>query len=145
MTDTWVKNTLESMDKDKIRMETDNPSLEKWTENDSYIMEDAIREGIEGKQLQAINRCRLYLRAITRSDLSNRGGLEILPEMLKVERGAQSFSSTRYNWPHQERPSMSDRREWMQAMHQLYGVDMRYKMWRQDCGRWTMTVGDSAE
>ena len=62
------------MNKDGIRMDTGNPKLEKWTADDSFIMEDMIRAGIRGEQLEAVNRCRMYLQAITKSDLSEGGG-----------------------------------------------------------------------
>ena len=95
MTNTWIKNTLEYMDRDNITMDTHNPQLSKWSEeDDTFIMRDAIQAWIRGEKLQAVNSCQIYMQATTRSDLSNgRGGDETLLGALEVERGTESMSS----------------------------------------------------
>ena len=143
MTNTWLKNTMEYMDRDHITMDTDNPKLCKWSEEDTFIMEDAIQAGIRGHQLQAMNRCRLYMQVVTRSDLSSGGGDEILKEVIDVEKGTESMSSKEYKWPYQTRPTVADRNEWKRAILSMYGVDSRHKRWRRNCGRWTERANNS--
>ena len=47
-------------------------TLEKLTDDDTFLMEDAMEAGFSGKALSAINRCQVHIRATTRSDLGQR-------------------------------------------------------------------------
>ena len=133
MTDSWFKNTLEFMESAELRMHTGIKTISKWTSNDMFLMEDVIGQGITGAQLDAFNRCRMHLRALTVSDISGERGTEILTSAYEVK-FTDTASSEAYIWPAQNRPTKSDINEWKKVLHAVYGVGQRHKQWRQPCG-----------
>ena len=136
MTKTWFKNTLQFMEESKIKMYTGMKSLQKWTTQDSFIMDDVVQYGVKGKQLASFNRCRIHLQAATLSDISLGNGKEISQSALEV-RYSPTTSGEAYTWPQQPRPPKSDINEWQKVLQEVYGVGQRYKQWPQQCGSWT--------
>ena len=138
ITDSWFKNTLEFMEKSDIRLFTGMKTISKWTKQDAFIMEDVIAHGIKGYQLEAFNRCRMHLQAMTMSDISGERGTEILMSSYDVHY-TDSISSAAYNWPAQPRPPTSDVNEWKKVLHEVYGITPHFKQWRQPVREYMQT------
>ena len=75
---------------------------------------------ITTSELQAVNRCRLYLQVIVMSDILNPDRF-ILPECWKCLRYTP-ISSQRYTWPCQNRPGDSDVLIWQKVLFTQLGV-----------------------
>ena len=122
--------------------------LQKWTDNDSYIMEDAIQAGYKGKALAAINRCRLYMKAVTTSDISSIQGDEITADSFNVNREENEkygTSSLEYDWQHQVRPVSADRTRWRQFLEKVYHINRNNRQWESPCGIWLQQAATLAE
>ena len=75
-------------------------------------MEIALEQELEVADLQAINRCRLYLRVITLADVTNVVGTHILREMTDCE----TPINTTLKWPKQQKPGLYDRKCWKRLL-----------------------------
>ena len=84
-------------------------------DNDSYIM-DHILDSHQFKpyEIRKLNYCRLYLRAVTISDLTLASGISLDPTMLQGDLSIRSASS-RWHPIHQDRPSETEWRLWRKA------------------------------
>jgi hypothetical protein len=82
--------------------------------NDSYIM-DHILDSNQFKpiDIQKINYCRMYLQAITVSDISNASGTRLLPGVVQGDL-SNITSTTNWHWIHQARP---ERTSWKLRNH----------------------------
>ena len=121
MTNTWIKSTVKFLDETGIELRDPMNALHKWTSDDTYIMRDAIIAGYSGRALSAINRCRMHLQIVTRSDI----GTETMPHAtIHVQhRTGGSMSTVFYNWPHQPRPPLKDRRIWVEFLRKAYKIE----------------------
>ena len=138
MTDTWMKNTLEFLSNTEITIKSDEPLIaDGWTEGDTSIMQDALDAGYSGTALAAINRCRIHMKALFRSDISDMRGLRVTQEAYNVMESINGSTSERsYVWQHQERPSAQDRTMWRKFMHKAYNITRQYQDWETPCGAW---------
>ena len=139
MTSTWYKNTLEFISDSNIKIKGTQDQLEKWREDDEFIMEDFLDTPgyiITKEDMQAANRCRIYMRALTRSDISHGNGQRILKAAWHVLRDWKSPSSRAYKWPLQPRPPIADRRRWQRLLAATYGVDQHHLGWARRLHRW---------
>ena len=139
MTDTWVKHTLEFITEKKISVESTVGSLQLWSDNDSFLCEDFLRCHRGKPDLSrsaSFTRCRMFLRVVTRSDISEMNGKQIRRGIWNLDGEKQGTSSSAYNWPHQERPSAQDMAVWRQFLTQAYGIEEQRHKWRSQCGQW---------
>ena len=108
LTNCWIKHLWHFCDEHRIIIEDYvTPELQLRRRNDQFIMNKIIATGYSAKQLQSINRCRLYLRVTTLSDLTNGYGDELNLSILQGIRDDDAY--TPYLWPQQQRP---DDRSW---------------------------------
>ena len=70
ITDTWFKSTLEFISENDITIDSPMAQLQLWRTGDTFLTADAIEAGMSGKDLAAINRCRMHLKATTLSDIT---------------------------------------------------------------------------
>ena len=84
--------------------------------NDSYIMDHVLERGsFTRRQIQKINYCRLYLQAVTVSDISIASGDSLAPGVLYGEPTIWS-GTTRYHKTNQCKPDPATWRLWSRAM-----------------------------
>ena len=129
LTYSWVQDTLRFMDETDIRITGGIPRLKMWRERDSFLMDDvSTTQGthITKVDRRAFQRCRLYLRVNTLSDIVNGGGTHILGAAWKVKREWKSLSSEAYVWPYQPTPSREDVAAWQRVLGIVYAVCPRY-------------------
>ena len=140
LTPSWVTSTLEFVSEAQIRVEGDLPTLHKWRERDVHLM-DAFRETpghtISTDDLKAANRCRMYLRAVTQSDIADGEGKGILKSAWEVKHDWCTTSEVAYRWPRQERPSRGDIRRWQKVIQATFGVTDTHPRWAITLGPWT--------
>jgi hypothetical protein len=78
--------------------------------NDVFLMEHFMKHGNYTKDMEALNRCRIYLKVLTLSDISSANGTYILPKVKSGHPPPHRTSS--FLWPEQGYPSSSDWRLW---------------------------------
>jgi hypothetical protein len=86
--------------------------------NDKILMEFFCRTFSNASQLKHLNHCRMYLQAITLSDICNGEGTSVLPEAYHGRPLTQSLS--RWTWPRQIRPPASNWKIWQQSLRRLF-------------------------
>ena len=148
MTDTWVKNTIQFMSEHSLRFQGQHPQLQTWRDGDSLLMDDFYHvpgHRLTAADIQAANRCRIYLQVNTRSDICVGNGTRILNEAWTVDRTWSSLSAKCYNWPRQPRPSTNDIRKWQKALHAAYGVEQNFLGWARRLGPWQPHTIDKHE
>ncbi len=92
------------------------PSLQR--ENDIMIIDHFISLNYKPKDLQSLNRCRLYLQALTLADLVSADGRTMIPETVNGYRLVDRRSTLK--WPVQQRPSPQAWKLWSSALHYLH-------------------------
>ena len=83
--------------------------------NDKFLMDIFYRTGYKKKELRILNRCRIYLRVLTLSDIATYDGKMISQKLWQMESPRESA----WDWPLQILPKKSDRNLWMQAIRDL--------------------------
>ena len=140
LTPSWVTNTLEFVDKVGLRIEGELPELQGWREGDAHLM-DVFRKtpghAILEEDLVAANKCRMYIRAVTQSDIADGEGKSILKAAWEVKREWQPTSGECYKWPRQERPPKADIRKWQKLLQATFGVNETHLRWAVELGPWT--------
>lgn len=84
---TWIHKTLYFMNKYNIRINTDIPGLEPWTQNEVFIMEILNNYGSD-TTMAVLNKVRMHLRITTVSDLFTADGKEFYDKQL-IQGGIQ--------------------------------------------------------
>ena len=144
----WWKITLLAITKYGIKINGKPTCLQKWTQNGSYIMKDFHDYYQENESVafyQSLNRVRLYLKVLTRSDLQQADGKRAHPSIFTLPDPSKvsfSNSSTRYNWPTQGKPSTNDLTNWSIALEEVYNISAIQPLFRQNqrSGEWYETV-----
>ena len=116
---------------------------QKLRELDVAIM-SLPQEGFSITELVLVNRCRLFLRVTTLSEISTDDGAKIYPEVWRGHPPPNSFS--KLLWPRQHRPPPSSWRVWRKFLQQAlrpnyytcYSTNLPL---RQPLGRWIANYG----
>jgi hypothetical protein len=139
LTDSWIKHTMEFIHNNDIEIEGEHSQLHRWRVHDSMIMDDGRKRGKKlwyPQEWTAINKCRLYLQATTKSDLSTGDGKRILTSAWECSRDWTSTSAKAYSWPVQPRPSEKQRNIWKKFLTDTYAITSQLRRWHQDLGDW---------
>lgn len=120
MTNTWIKNTLEVMIKEKIRIRAITPKLKKWRRGDKMIMNMILRSPgnkLTLSQWKAVQEVRHHLRVVTLSDILVDGKID--HDTWNGIRAVQSISSTKYEWMKTVPPTELEILQWQQALRMI--------------------------
>ena len=87
--------------------------------------------------MKAINRCRLFQKVATLTDILNLNGEHIRHELLIP----QLMIDTNHKWPHQQKPPKSDWILWKQAIQEINGwyrskSARKISEWNKDSEKW---------
>jgi hypothetical protein len=119
LTDCWIKHLWQFCNEHNIIIDDYvTPSLRLRRRNDHFIMNSIITTGYSPHQLQSINRCRMYLRATTLSDITTGFGDQINKDILRGIRDEDAY--TPYLWPRQPRPDERSWRLWRKALRESF-------------------------
>ena len=122
MEESWIKQTLLFMNTNHIRITHDLPSLHTWESDDVMLMDKMLpKQGNETVRLdiEAFNRCRLYLQVVTISDITDTHG-KLTQSAWHVHHGYQSISGSAYLWPIQKRPHTNDIQIWQRLLQSVF-------------------------
>ncbi len=99
-------------------------------EHDKFLMDYFNTCQFASKTMESLNRCRIFLRAITLSDITTADGSRLLLG-IKSNRHTQGRRS-RLDWPQQDKPSKRDWTLWSEALTNLETNDKL----SQPLGKW---------
>ena len=126
---TWLHSLKTGLNqfKGKIKTKFDYPQTPRV--DDRSLMETFVAFGANTKELIALNRCRIYIKAMFISDIVNYAGDSIGEDAKDVRLGRHSTLL----WPNQTRPGKKDRRVWEKYVNRLSREDRLIT----PLGRWT--------
>ena len=112
----WIASLREFLATISASILLDDPCIPPpQRENDKYLMDLIIQSGrYSTAQVQKLNYCRLYLQAVTLSDITKPNGHELDPCLL-AGRPSLFSSRTRWHTVQQDRPSESEWKLWKTA------------------------------
>ena len=122
MEDTWLKHTFMFMNTNKIYIKHTLPKLHAWEPDDIYLMDKILpKQGNTSTRLEieAFNRCRLFLKVVTVSDITDQYG-NLTSSAWHVHNGYQSISGISYPWPIQKRPHINDIQIWQRTLQTVF-------------------------
>jgi hypothetical protein len=107
-------------------------------ENDSYIMNTAMKYTMICRELKDINRCRLYLQVITVSELADPRGETLMPHSIgKFYRtDARRITTSKLNWPTQPKPGHRSWETWRRFLRMKVVKSMTTLVLREKLGKW---------
>jgi exonuclease III len=112
----WLSSLRDFLSMIDASIQVDVPNIPpKQREGDEYLMDVIINSKIFSKgDVRKINYCRLYLQAVTLSDITKPNGEDLDPSMLAGSPSMMS-SITKLVTIHQERPSEKEWKLWRRA------------------------------
>ena len=133
-TRTWITTLWQQLSGMGITITSSAATLAPRRESDEYLMLLFFTHGFRKRQLKALNRCRLFLHAITVTDIATMCGKYIRAE---CRDGYSDYALTdeSLSWPIQHRPSQSDWHIWRDALETLTTPHAPTKL-RQPLGKW---------
>jgi len=134
-TPTWITHTWRFMHENGISIETNTPEIPMSREGDQLLTNLFLQAGIRGKDLAALNRCRLFLQVVTLADISDGSGHYITDAMLSGK--ANTTFTSGFTWPNQGQPTKKEWAQWHLGLHLAIPVDNLGRL-QQPLGRWLL-------
>jgi exonuclease III len=130
----WIASMRSFLAEQKLSIQLDEPTVPAMQrEQDSYIMDHILHSNHYSQaEIRKLNYCRLYLNAVTVSDLVKPDGETLDSAFIKGETSAQS-SYLAHHGVHQEKPSQPEWKLWRRANLIWANIDGRL---RQPLGAW---------
>ena len=126
--------TWEFLSHSKLKVEALHIHFLSPRENDSFLMEAFAYHDLGDTDFICVNRCRIYLQALTLSDITDACG-KTVPSSYMNGRRSKSRTSF-YKWPNQSRPPETDWTKWRKYLRLAY-LHPRTNRLRHPLGRWT--------
>jgi hypothetical protein len=133
----WVKHAWKFMSSSGFTIQSSalDPSLKLRRGNDSFLMELFLSSNLGSDALRRLNRCRLFLKVTTLSDITTGDGNKITKSAWQ---GVQDITRpTHYVWPAQSSPPAADSEIWRSALQST--VCSNSRILRSQVGAWTDT------
>ena len=114
----WITTLMEYLQESELGISiTGFPTIKAKRENDIVLMDEAIQSGISDKEIQKVNRCRMYLKAESLADICNAAGTHIQQDAANLETRARLRPKAQ--WPRQERPGPAHIKIWKKFLKSL--------------------------
>ncbi len=129
----WFSSILAALTTTHTSFNTTNPEYFKpKCRNDRCLMDVFLDAKIPPKQLQACNRCRLYIQAITISDITEPTGTRIERAFARCEQ----IIPSKLRWPYQMAPSKKDLKIWKRVLLRTLAGSDRFWSLKIPLGKW---------
>ena len=118
----WFTEVCQFIQNNSIYIDVNIDWKKKERENDEYIMDLAVRHGFNLQKIKQINHSRLYLRAITISDLADEIGKHIKASCYDWSQATpiKTFWTHEYNFP---KPNRQAWNIWIQFLKTLVTLE----------------------
>jgi hypothetical protein len=126
MTDSWILNTWKFTSNFHIRLTDLSPPVKWRRQNDQSII-DAIRNNpaIKPSEWRSINRCRLYLKVFTLSDITTADGLRLTGYSIRGYRHLPSTNPS-IHFQHWQQPPQYCWTQWRKALRLTFCTNKKY-------------------
>ena len=109
-TDCWLKTAYSFASSHKMRLKDTLPLLPVYRRADKFLMEEFITFGFQGKDLQMLNDCRMFLQVTTLAEIMTADGARIADWAWTGMKKDHAFNQ--YQWP--RAPTKLSRPHWTQ-------------------------------
>ena len=140
-TDSWIVRLWQMVqEQPDISLHYKCPQVQLARENDQFLMEAFAKAKYSKANLLRLNRCRIYLQAMTVADLATGDGKRILPGILKGQKLPLTWNT--YDWPEQGPLPTSDWELWARAISRLFvardSINLKNRLgaWRSNADNW---------
>jgi len=134
----WLSQTWQYASKHQIKITTNIPSLAHQCNNNQFLMLKFWQHSYKGSQLEALNKCWLWLQVTTLADITDGQGRELLIPMLT---GSNEIAlPTRWQWLQQGQPPQKGWILWQEAITKCIPTcsnKLTYPL-----GPWTDSISD---
>jgi hypothetical protein len=127
VTETWLKDLWEFADRFAIQIRDTEEKLVQHRTNDKFLMKEFIQIGCTNQELQQLNECRIFLHAVTLSDIVTADGWEITIQAWEGQ--VNNIGTTSYRWPRKH------------SGRSQYNIGNYWKLWRQTLERTVLSGG----
>ena len=119
VTKTWITDLWEFVDQFQIQIRDDVRQITTKRKHDKIIMDEFVKAGYGGKSLKNLNECRMFLHAVTLSDIASADGEEITSHAwngIREDRGIPQ-----YQWPRTQKSLPKEHwKHWRSTIGQLF-------------------------
>jgi hypothetical protein len=131
MTDSWILNTWKFTSKFHIHLTNLSPPV-KWRRQNDQSITDAIRNNpaISPSEWRSINRCRLYLKVFTLSDITTADGLRLTGYSIRGYRHLPSTNPS-IHFQHWQQPPQYCWTQWRKALRLTFCINKKYSYHHQ--------------
>ena len=102
-----------------MEIKENTPILKPQLLKDSHIVKDFIRMGIQGQEIEELNRCHIYLKETFLSDLSTWDSKSISPTFWPWK---PNLMKPQYKCPPQIKPHQKAWKNWQVPLQSIYNV-----------------------
>jgi len=90
-------------------------------DKDFSLMEKLVTsKKMTTKEMESVNRCRVYLQIQNMSDITNGMGTRVLQSYIDSK---DPVCKSKYKWPHQPKPPPNDWKEWKRAVLEIWSAN----------------------
>jgi hypothetical protein len=142
-TASWVAHTWNFLSQHGFTLRSDLPQLTTRRQKDKFLMAMFQEAGFRQSEMQALNRCRIYLQVSTLSDICTADSRKITEEAWN----GLSKGGSKYHWPEQQLPPPKDWKIWQKALVKslrlgkkggtILGIDLQMGSWTDDDRNWS--------
>ena len=93
----WMQSTWNFIREYNITVSSQQPYFTPPRQHDSFLIPTFVSMNVPSSVLIKVNKCRLYLRVLTISDIVDAGGKIVLKDYMNGHRPLDRQSN--YNWP----------------------------------------------
>lgn len=94
--DCWVKSLVIEAKKHKLHLYENTSTIHRKRQQDKILMERLWAEGYIGLKLATLNKCRIWMKATTKADLTMGNGRRLLPGILSGVRPCVPINQTKF-------------------------------------------------
>ena len=129
----WLQSLHEKLVDNRLQIRVTKSWVPKPRRQQDQIIMDYVRRNLPEDYWQSINQCRLYLKALTFSDITTFDGMYVPNCVYEVK---SEYRQSRLHFPFQPRPSKKVRKRWKYFMRHI--SDEHGKLFSA-LGKWTRT------
>jgi exonuclease III len=138
LTPSLIQDTWRFMSEHQITMIYNIQTFPLPCAEDKVLMDEFLTATIPKSELKTINRCRIYLKVLTLSDIVTGDGKYITNDAF-IGRRRNRQSSHSYHWPNWDQPAVKDWRIWRKALKLVFAPRWHRKL-SHPVGSWTRPI-----
>jgi len=118
---TWITHLWEMNDKLGFTLQGLYSRPHITRANDFSLMEKLVSSNImTAKEIQSVNRCRVFLKVLNLSDITNGKGTAFTRQFFEPP---YTPTNSKYRWPNQPKPTPTDWKEWKRALLEIWNTN----------------------